>query len=92
MSAAAATSGGSPLSTWASSSPSPSGSAKRSRLASRVTATPSPSRRPAQKSSAASVPTRHTIECSMPAPALPGAAPGNSKKVRIEPGEPASSP
>ena len=43
-------------------------------------------RRCSQKSSASAEPTRQAIVCTMPAPALPRAAPGYSKNVMSEPG------
>ena len=44
------------------------------------------------KKSASPEATRQRRRWIMPAPARPGAASGNSKKVRIEPGAPRSSP
>ena len=58
----------------------------------RSVATSASARRAAQKSSASSDATRHWMVWTMPSPAWPSAAPGNSKKVRIEPGVPRSSP
>src|SRR5947208_1627671 len=54
--------------------------------------TPARARRWAQNSSAAREPTRQRSRWIMPAPARPGGASGNSKKVRIDPGAPRSSP
>ena len=57
-----------------------------------VNSTPAAASRRAQNSSA---PADGTASCNrwiMPAPAVPGAAPANSNHVRIDPGDPASSP
>ena len=52
----------------------------------RSVATSASARRASQKASASSDATRHWMVWTMPSPAWPRAAPGNSKKVRIEPG------
>ena len=69
----------------------PSGSANSKLSPERSLATPSPSSRAAQKSSASGDATRETMRCTIPGPGRPGIAPGYSKNVRSAPALPSSS-